>query len=154
MRASRQEFHEWKSKRAPIIDEFRLRRRSRCPLVAHGFDFSNGESAVAQIGRARCRAWCSSFCKAGVCSGGARTRASRGTPVDAIIGEEHELDLIGRGRQADLRLVAEPAPRVSKTKTRTRATATSYCRFAFVGPEKRPGENPLQAGHINPPGCH
>jgi hypothetical protein len=73
----------------------------------------------------------------------------------AIIGEEHELDLIGRGRQADLRLVAEPAPRGEQDKNEDESDGDIILPgSAFVGPEKRPGENPLQAGHINPPGRH
>jgi len=69
----------------------------------------------------------------------------------AIVGEQHKLDLVRRGGDANLGLITKPAARSEQHKDENENNGNVVLPSAtFIGPKKRLGENLLQAGHVNP----
>src|SRR4029077_7473047 len=85
--------------------------------VAHGFDFGDGKSAIAQIRQSAPQSLVEF-----VLQGGRLLGRGEDASVNAVLllmavgGKKHELDLIGRGGHTNLWLVAKPAARREQDK--------------------------------------
>src|ERR1700738_5080909 len=67
--------------------------------VSYGFDFGNGEAAVVQIGESALQSLVQFVLQSGSLLGWGEDASVNAVLLSmAIIGEEHELDLIGRRR--------------------------------------------------------
>src|ERR1700732_1404553 len=126
----------------------------RALFVTHGFNVGDGKAAVAQIGESALQGLMKF-----VLQGGSLLWWGEDASVDAvllamaIVGEQHKLDLVRRGGDANLGLVAKPAARSEQHKDENENDGDVVLPSAtFIGPKKCPRENLLQAGHVNPLG--
>jgi len=87
------------------------------PFVAHCFNVGDRESAIVQIGESALQSLVQLVLQSRSLLGRSEDASVNAVLLSmAVVGENDELDLIGCGRHANLRLVAEPAARREQDK--------------------------------------